>query len=278
MSSKSEFKSFIISLLKRSRISVKNIDLLTSPENLTKFRTAFTHESFDSENNYESYEFSGDRVVNLCSATYIKKRFPETKSPKQLTRIHHFITSNKQYTPFVIDSGFEKHVRYGQEIQDIVNNTEDKYKDEEYLSILQDLFESFNGCLCEIIEEIYPVGTGVGVCYNIVSSFLDTVDIPTDDVSLMGPIAILKEIYDAKKWQFSTRGKDFVIIEKSEDNPEHKVIVYGYPLGDKTKILKNRIKLAEYSNINKNEAKNEAAKRAIKTLSSSYGIEYISRD
>ena len=48
-----EFRSFIQSLLGRSKLAKKNIDFLTNGKNLQYYETAFTHRNVDMDNNYE---------------------------------------------------------------------------------------------------------------------------------------------------------------------------------------------------------------------------------
>ena len=74
------FEDFITNLLRRGRINEEHIAMFLTPENIATARIAFTHSSFDAEQNNEMYEFFGDPVINEFVPWYIHLRFPKIKS------------------------------------------------------------------------------------------------------------------------------------------------------------------------------------------------------
>ena len=65
------FRKLVVSILKRSKLRTKTIDLILSSKigdytGLQLYGFAFTHKSVNSLQNYEVYEFKGDSTANDC--------------------------------------------------------------------------------------------------------------------------------------------------------------------------------------------------------------------
>lgn len=277
------FTSFIRNILSlRGKVNKKNVLLFTSDEDMKSFQTAFTHGSFDTKINGEIDEFSGDPVVNACVAGYIRKRFPDIKSVKWLTRVKHNFISKKYLGLWARRLGFEEYIRYGDFMKNII---EEKTKtgtleyDIDYRSMFEDCFEAFIGCLTAIIDREKPIGVAYAISYNIISSLLEEerIDIKFDIV--FDAISRLKEVYESKshtwKWPHGEMKNPgdmnaYGVHEREDGTVE--VTVYGWPLGDKEPTLKNRIILAKKQGVDKDEVKQLAADAALRELSLKYRI------
>lgn len=69
------FEKFIRDLLKKGKASDADIDKWIV--HIRLFEQAFTHSSYNSQWNYEAFEFRGDSIVNFCTVDYLIQRFPD---------------------------------------------------------------------------------------------------------------------------------------------------------------------------------------------------------
>lgn len=122
--------------------------------------TAFTHESLDLVNNYETLEFIGDKALHLCFAEYISQRFTGmTKS--QLTEMDTHYLSKTYQAEFAKRFGFEKNIRSSVKLK---------------MSVFEDVMESFFGALNTIGNKI-KMGFGHNCVYTIIKNIYDTMDL-----------------------------------------------------------------------------------------------------
>ena len=282
------FKEFLVTLLKRGRVNDEHIDIFLSPENLVKFDLAFIHKTFDPVDNYEMMEFLGDGTVNEFIPYYIKIRFPRIVSVKWLTKIKHNMVSKKQLARLAKVQGLEKFIRYGKKMEEEMAKNRDLDNNIEYLSMLEDVMEAFFGCLTLVIENSgRDHGVAVQVSANILKSFFDNEEISIKYTDVFDAVSRLKELYESKergfKWptgeidESKKRGFKQPIGEQAYEitrphGDQFKVTVYGWPLNDKKPVLANRVVLATAFDIEKQNAKQKAAKQALAILDSSHGI------
>lgn len=196
------FKNFIIKLLKRSKLKNKYIELLISNENFQTYCNAFTHISIDNDRNYEYLEILGDVTCNKCIVWYIKDRFPQLQNSdgvKVIARLRINLVSKKNFANIAESLGFSNFISCEQEI-----------KEQKGKSLLEDVFEAFFGATEILIDSIIGQGSGYGICYRILKSILDELNISLRYEDLYDPITRLKETFDFFRQQ--TPGRQCKLI------------------------------------------------------------------
>jgi ribonuclease III len=128
------------------------------------------------EDDNEELEFLGDRVLGLCVATYLSKRYPG-EGEGFLTRVLSRIVNNKQLGKLAKKIGLSPWIilsRHMEEICDGRNN----------LRIMGSMFEAWIGALYYQEEE---VGRGFQVCNDflieVIERHIDFVQIITEDTN-----------------------------------------------------------------------------------------------
>lgn len=126
----------LIDILKNKYdITFKNQDLLEE---------ALTHSSYANEHremgvkDYERLEFLGDAVMEINVSDYIFRNYPDLPEG-QLTRLRSSIVCTASFSQFDREVGLQKFIRLG--------NGEEKDGARERDTLLEDVFESFNGAL-----------------------------------------------------------------------------------------------------------------------------------
>ncbi len=271
----SEFKTFIISLLKRGNINNKHIKQFTDYECMQQFQTAFTHKSFDPDNNWELAELIGDGIVNFSVINYLREWNPQIISVKYLTRLKHNITSKKELARMAENAGFWKFIIMSDELVEKFEamTIDYKHKNKEYLSMLEDTFEAFIGTVKIIVDE--KIGAddfsiGPSVCYNIIKTFLSKLDISLKYNDVFDAKTRYKELCDRRGWEFGSAMKTREIYVNSKRNFETQVI--GYPFGNKKKEEDNKECLVVIQLQIKIDTENEAAEQALSILKTQYDI------
>lgn len=203
-----DFKNLINNILVKGSIEDKYKKILLSTESLQIYDKAFTSNTANldslliqdknSSDNYEVYETLGDAIFKTFIGFYTIRRFPElnsTKSVKIISRIKIKYGSEDEF------SKIAKKMNYGDFITSSVyefNNYETRKK------LLEDVFESFLGATCYILDSKIRNGVGYLICYNILKSIFDDIPISTDYTQLNDPISILKEFIDKNIDTFGT--------------------------------------------------------------------------
>lgn len=301
-----DFETFIRNLLLRGNLNDKHIDMIMKKENMAEFKIAFTHPSAGEEKDYQLYEFLGDVVINEFVAFYLRERFPKVISVKWITRLKHNLISKKALANIAIKEGLEKFVIYGEDIAYLKANPHLDEKNE-YVSMLEDVMEAFCGCLSTvIIKEGKLFGTATEICRNILKSFFDAMTISLEYEDVFDSVTILKELYETKTMGLEWPNDQVYLYSKKEGPiPVYSATVYGWPLGDRkprfrnqNELMKsmhrrgkgiedipkeemdnfakhydsNKIALATEFGINKKDAKEKAARKALEVLKSKYQI------
>ena len=103
---------------------------------------AFTHSSYANEHhgkhNYEKLEFLGDAVLELAISDYLYRNYPKLNEG-QLTRMRSNIVRTEGFSEFAKEVGFQKEIYLG--------NGEEKSGARQRKTLLEDVFEAFNGAL-----------------------------------------------------------------------------------------------------------------------------------
>ncbi|KRN29633.1 rnc protein [Lactobacillus selangorensis] len=105
---------------------------------------AFTHSSYKNEHkelalkDNERLEFLGDAVLELTVSEYLYKKYPQLPEGK-LTRLRAAIVQTKSFSSFSKEAHFDQYIRLGK--------GEEQAGARKRLTLLEDLFEAFNGAL-----------------------------------------------------------------------------------------------------------------------------------
>lgn len=105
---------------------------------------AFTHSSYANEHpedgvrDYEKLEFLGDAVLELAVSDYLYRHFPDLNEG-ELTRLRSNIVRTEGFSEFAIECGFQDEINLG--------NGEEKSGARHRKTLLEDVFEAFNGAL-----------------------------------------------------------------------------------------------------------------------------------
>jgi dsRNA-specific ribonuclease len=263
-----QFKSFIVSLLKRTGISSSSIDLYTDHESMIEFRRAFTHNSYNSTFNNERLEFLGDGYVNLMAARYIRERFPKIISTHWLTFLHQNLTNNDGLYKLAIREGFINHLLYGEEMAVIVRSKNRIYN-KDFLDMMEDAAEGLFGAISVITRKKAPRGICYTLSYLLYKDSNDrrTISLKYYDVFSMS--SILKEVYDSGlHWEFDKNIFTVPVNKKSS----YITSVYGYPLGDRLLKLENKKLISKKAGETEKISKDAACKDALHVLRKEYNI------
>ena len=103
---------------------------------------AFTHSSYANEHpgrkDYEKLEFLGDAVLELAVSEYLYRHFPRLNEG-ELTRMRSNIVRTEGFSEFAIECGFPEEINLGK--------GEEKAGARKRKTLLEDVFEAFNGAL-----------------------------------------------------------------------------------------------------------------------------------
>lgn len=277
------FRDFIMSVLRRGQINESTIAELTTDENLFEYKKVFTHVSAGLDYDYNYYEFFGDTIVNESVVFNIRRRLPKVVTAKFLTRIKHTLMSNKILGQLAETYGWTKYLITGGDVTIMIERNSERDKDK-IIKIYADLFEAFCGCTVILIESLgMPHGAGVQVVHNIMNTYLDTITLSESYEEIFDPITRLKELYESKalgiKWPSGEKkiyevGKRqaYVITQLAMPDSRFRVLVYGWPKGNREVNPRNEVLLGEGVHHIQKEAKKIAAQMAIDTLRNVYNI------
>lgn len=192
-SRKNDFLDLIISLLKRSNVKDEFIELCLLKKE--KFGRAFTSSSADAILNYEYYEQIGDGTINKFIVAYMYNRFPQLKTTEGVevvARLKIKYSSKGQLFQIAERLGFWQFI-----------SASDEIRTKRKKSLLEDVFEAFFGCTEEIVNEtiheikgFYFPGVGYDICWSILSSIFDELQINIDYDFLVDAKTKLKELFD----------------------------------------------------------------------------------
>jgi dsRNA-specific ribonuclease len=200
------FKELLDNILKTGDVSKKHRDEILNKEGLEYYSLAFTHATFDSQNNYEFLETLGDITLSKCVIWYISKKFPQINVPDGkdiLTRLKNKIIQSKSYADFAESLGFWPFISTNM-------NRKSSYLRKK---TLEDVLESFFAVTELLLDKTYKVGAGYPVCYKILSKLLDNTGdfIRIDYNHLADKKTRVKEIFDF----YNSRGIGKLEYEKN---------------------------------------------------------------
>lgn len=164
------------------------ISKLTQPKQMATFQQAFTHPSYDPNNNYEFLEILGDVTVNKSIVWYLQSRYPHLKNQKgvaTLSQLKANLVSSKSLSSFAERLGFWDYIR----MSDVIASRNKK-------KVLEDVFEAFIASLEMVVDNVYKPFSGYGVCYILISKILDKTHISLEATDLKDAKTRIKELFD----------------------------------------------------------------------------------
>ena len=212
-----KFRNLVETILKRCKLKTKTIEqILDSKYNeysgIGLFGICCTHKSINPKDNYEVFEFKGDSTANNCLVWYFADRFPElndTECVKTLARLKINYGSKKTFYSIAeklglwefISAGTEERItktkiKVGNRIQIVENSNIINIKQTKKKSLLEDSFEAFIGVIHTLIDFHVKKGFGFKICYNLIKSLYDEIDISLKHSDLYDSKTRLKEYFD----------------------------------------------------------------------------------
>jgi dsRNA-specific ribonuclease len=163
---------------------------------------AFTHKSVDANNNYETFEFYGDKVMNYAFAMHIRKRFEDKLNQAKGTLLMNQYMSETFQAQLAECLGLPEYVRFDPQVPDI--NTK----------IKEDITEAFFGCLNNLANDrIEPEGSmGYPYCYNLLNVIMNQIPISLESVQ-KDPVTQLKELFEKLAWGAPS------YVQRNSDDP-----------------------------------------------------------
>ena len=226
-------------------------------DGLQHFSTAFTHKSFNLNDNYEFWETLGDATLNKCVLWYISRRFPQLNGPDGSdihTRLKINIIKTESFSSIARNLHFLSFISISK-----LNIKIDEELDEN--KMLEDVFEAFTAVLEFTVDRLLGEGVGYTVCYNILSTLLDHKAIALSFDDIMDYKTRVKELFDAFKMLGSIQYR----VDKM-GNGHFKVEVTRTP----SNIISNNdipLKLGESIGEQKDKTEQDAAKKTLEILS-----------
>ena len=201
-----QFKQFIVNTLtvnQTRNLKPEDLILLTNPQSIKMYDTAFTSPLVNTRNNYESLEQLGDATCNKFATDYIHNRFPQLNEPWgkgiAATVINNLI-SKKSFANFAEKLGF---------IPYIWTTLADISTEEARISVLEDCLEAFVGATELIYDTHYSVGYSYNIIYNFFKPNFDNIHISLKHEDVTDPISRLNEIFVPRKSQGIRLKKEF---------------------------------------------------------------------
>ena len=156
-----KFKFFIEKLLRYSGlIKPEQLKLFTDNYCLHEFLRAFTSAEISEDFNYEYYEEMGDTAVNKIVVWYLYRRLKlgsnKSIAVKVISRL------KNTYATTIPEAQMSKKLGFWE----FIRTTEDE-KTRNEQGILEDIFESFVGCLEFLVDTRILKGVGYSVVYTL---------------------------------------------------------------------------------------------------------------
>lgn len=267
------FRDFILDLLKFCSISKKHIEILTRPHCMDEFKKAFTHKSINPIHNYEYYETLGDATTNKIVVWYYHRRFPQlfdnpgggNMGPVAvMARLKQEGVSKRTYSGFSEKLGFWEYILA----------TDEAKKSRK--SMLEDVFESFVGCLEYLIDKEIQEHCGYAVIYNFMKKIMDDIDIDISREHLYDEKSKLNE--EIMSFGGSIKA-EFTSRDRSKDNPEFLSEQKNIPFRFETflRIIDKKGSVLYTSKAGYGSNKRDSEKRAAKNLRESGFLQSLRR-
>lgn len=256
------FVDMLTRVLKRAKIKDEYISKILDKGGFDLYSQAFTHPTANENVNYETLEILGDSIVNCCIVWYLSRRFPQLNCPqgvKIIARLKINLVSKKMFAEFGKNLG----------LWDFVS-ADDETRSLRMKKTLEDVFEAFFGATQKLVDENIRMGVGYSICYDLIKSLFDEIDISLK----------YEDLYDAKtrlKETFDQYGKNIVDEESGKvtrygigqmkwENERIDKIQYVQVYRIQQNNPKKKILIGKGSAALKPDAQQKAAEVALKTL------------
>lgn len=255
------FKELIKTMLRRGKLKDKYIDSILDEESMKIYSNAFTSntitskdiggkivEDLNSKDNYEVYEKLGDGVFDNFIGWYSYRRFPDLNDVKGVKVLHIIRSkygSKAEFSPIAERCGFFPFISAS-----VYKRTHEKKP------LLEDVFEAFLGATSYILDKKFTNGIGYAICYDILKSIFDEIEIKPDFEELVDHVTKLDQLFMRNR---STLGKLSYQDHRGTDKLYY-VDVYGTRPNGFTSLLGQGVAAL------KKDAKQKAAKMALVTL------------
>ena len=183
-----DFQELIAGILKKSKVCSKYVKILTGPESMKVYASAFTSELVDPDNNYQVLEQVGDLTGNKFIVNYMYERFPQldcVEGVKVVARLRINYGAKQSFSDIARKLGF----------WDFISATND-LRQRRMKPLLEDVFEAFLGATERIIDRKKRVGVGYAIVYDILASIFDEMEISLRYEDLYDSKTRLKELFD----------------------------------------------------------------------------------
>lgn len=196
---------------------------------------AFAHSSYANEHpgrkDYEKLEFLGDAVLELAVSDYLYRHFPRLNEG-ELTRMRSNIVRTEGFSEFAIECGFPEEINLGK--------GEEKAGARKRKTLLEDVFEAFNGAL--FLDQGMPA----------VQHFLHLTVYP---LIAEGDFNASRDYKTELQERLQVNGPvkiEYQVVDEDESKPSFKV-----------QLLVNGEKVSEGQGRNKKAAEQQAAQAAL---------------
>lgn len=255
-----EFISFLKELFKKGDVKDKYISCLLSQRSLRIFNQVFTHESYDKENNYEFLESLGDSTFGKVLLWWFSRKYPKINRPEHseiMGRIKIMYAARKTLHVIGETMGIWKFISM------------EKSEETKRKKITEDVVEALIAAIEGILDREYILGVGYHIIYNILSFYLDKLNIEISYSALVDDITKLD--YLRKQWNKNHKeegkriciGFDKEMIEADKFKVSYWIRLGGY--GDGC-FMGNNVPLSYSIGYTEQEAKHRAAKSSLETL------------
>lgn len=254
-----DFQALIKSVLIKAKLREQYLNILLDEESMNIYNQAFTSDTANITDNYEVFEQLGDVLLGAFIVWYTYRRYPRLMKPegvKVVARIRINYVGEEQLAELA------ENLNFGPYITSAVDQRgeEDRLDDENWMKLLEDVFEAFIGATAYILDNRIRQGVGYAIVYDILSHIFDELPMSLEYSSLFDSVTRLKELYDMNK---ATLGPKVLYYEQYL--PEQKrTEVSVYILDNKGKKVTIGKGLAR----RKARAKRMAAEQAIQYLTS----------
>ncbi len=175
---------------KKTANILKMRSIIASDEAMEIWVPAFTHPTFDPkiDQNFEVYEYIGDKMLSYALGVYMKKKFPYANQD----HLNNFDTSFTSRKPLAYISKKTKLIDHVRTIEKLTDDKE-----------ISDIFESVVGAISKIGDELIGPGVGFIIAYNYITSIYNWYD---DELGMeKGETSYVNQVmqgyYDSLGWK-----------------------------------------------------------------------------
>ena len=254
------FKRMIEKLLRDARIKPHYIEKILDNDSMKEYHKAFTSltvTSFynqttgkveiddSSSENYEVYEKLGDGVFDNFIGWYAYRRFGEDNKAKQVKLLHIIRSkygSKHEFAPISESLGFWPYIS-----ANMYERNHNKKK------LLEDVFEAFLGATSYILDKKFMKGVGYAICYDMLSSIFDKIEIKTEFETMLDYVSKLNQLF----MKYKELGK----IKYADERVDKISYVYVYQVIGGVERL-----IGKGNGMIKKDAKQNASKNTLESL------------